>query len=208
MSGRHDEFEELYRRLSGLLPPQFDDLAVRLPVEPRYLSPSAPPATRAREFIELARQRGASGLEDLRRALDTIVGGGGLVDRVELSGAWKTAWRSVVNERRHDAILVIPPDHGQNFSAAMTIKYSHKGVPTVVNEVLAGTLVAKRLALVGQSCTWAQQGYARNYLLDRFNLVASDDCAILRGEAILTNGVREIVLRRVPGDGSGASSGS
>jgi hypothetical protein len=116
---------------------------------------------------------------------------------VDFSGVWNTSWLSIRNQREHKATLVIPPEHGRNFMANMTITYIRDEQRTVVQETLAGTTQKALLSLTGVNYTYVEQGNSRSYSLDSFEVELSDDGKALIGEAILKYGTREVAFRRV-----------
>src|SRR5262249_48319093 len=69
----------------------------------------------------------------------------------DLSGVWTTSWESVVSGRRHDATLMIPPNHGKDFTAAMTVVYVRDEQQTIVQETLTGAIRENNVALTGIS---------------------------------------------------------
>ncbi|MEK7762255.1 MAG: hypothetical protein AAB433_11790 [Nitrospirota bacterium] len=115
----------------------------------------------------------------------------------DLGGAWSTSWLSVRRERPHEATLVIAPEHGTEFSATMTVSYVRENIRTIAQETLTGTLRGKELSLTGVSYTFVQQGSARSYSLDSFDLTISGDGQALRGHAVLRHGKREVVFKRL-----------
>jgi len=117
---------------------------------------------------------------------------------VDLGGAWATSWLSVQRERPHEATLVISPDHGAQFAATMTVNYVRGGgTRTIVQETLTGSTSGKKVSLTGVSYTFVQQGTARSYSLDSFELVVSDDAQALQGRAVLRHGTRDVVFKRL-----------
>lgn len=113
-----------------------------------------------------------------------------------LSGDWTTSWDSVLRGRRHDAKLVIPRGHGRDFTASMTVTYVRDNQPTVVQETLTGTVRGKNVVLTGLSYTFVQQGSARTYALDTFELTVPDQNATMKGTAVLKHGKRPVVFSR------------
>jgi hypothetical protein len=113
----------------------------------------------------------------------------------DFSGVWNTSWLSIKREREHKATLVIPPEHGRNFMANMTISYIREEQLTVVQETLTGTAEGARLSLTGVNFTYVEQGSSRSYSLDSFELQLSDDGKTLAGEAIMKHGTRAVVFR-------------
>lgn len=115
----------------------------------------------------------------------------------DFSGVWTTSWLSIKRERDHKATLVIPPEHGRNFMANLTITYIRVEQRTVVQETLAGTAEGAHLSLTGVNYTYVEQGSSRSYSLDSFELQLSADGNTLTGEAVLKHGTREVIFRRL-----------
>jgi hypothetical protein len=122
---------------------------------------------------------------------------GGEISEQDFSGVWNASWLSIRREREHKATLVIPPGHGRNFMANMTISYIREEHLTVVQETLTGTAEGLHLFLTGVNYTYVEQGSSRSYSLDSFELELSDDGKALAGQAILKHGTRGLVFRRL-----------
>lgn len=116
----------------------------------------------------------------------------------DLSGVWRASWLSVRRQRPHDAILVILPEHGSEFTANMIVNYVRENVRTIVQETLTGTIRDQGLSLTGVSYTFVQQGSARSYGLDAFELAVSDDVQAMSGVVRLSHGTSQIVFQRLP----------
>jgi hypothetical protein len=119
------------------------------------------------------------------------------VSEKDFSGVWTTSWLSIRREREHQATLVIPPQHGRNFMANMTVTYIRQEQRTVVQETLTGTAEESHLSLAGVNYTYIEQGSSRSYSLDSFELQLSNDAKALDGQAILAHGTRDVVFRRL-----------
>lgn len=113
------------------------------------------------------------------------------------SGVWNTSWLSVSVGREHKATLVIPPEHGENFIATMTVTYLKGEKQTIIQETLTGNAHNSELTLSGVNYTYIEQGNSRAYSLDSFDLSISDDKYSLFGKAILKNGIREVTFKKV-----------
>jgi hypothetical protein len=118
---------------------------------------------------------------------------------LDLSGVWQGMWLSVQRERKHNAVLIIPMDHGSSFTASMTVTYEREGQQTIVQETLSAILDANALTLTGVNYTYIQQGLSRGYSLDRFLLTSADDGRTLVGKAVLRHGERRVSFARVQG---------
>lgn len=121
----------------------------------------------------------------------------------DISGVWQGHWISVHRERNHAATLIIPTDHGSEFTASLTVVYEKSGARTIVEETLTATIVAKALSLVGVNYTYIQQGASSSYSLDSFNLNVADDHRTMTGKVVLAHGIRDIVFTRVYPETSG-----
>jgi hypothetical protein len=115
----------------------------------------------------------------------------------DFSGVWNTSWLSIKNQRKHEATLVIPREHGRNFTAPMTVAYERGNQQTIVQETLTGSAHGLTLTLMGVNYTYVQQGNSRSYSLDSFELKLSDDGKTMNGRANLQNGTREVVFQRM-----------
>ena len=115
----------------------------------------------------------------------------------DFSGVWNTSWLSISANREHKATLVIPPDHKSSFIASMTVTYEKDSRHTVVQESLTGNARDARLALSGINYTYIEQGNSRSYSLDSFDLTLSDDNSRLCGNAVLRNGSREVIFKKL-----------
>jgi hypothetical protein len=71
--------------------------------------------------------------------------------RCDLSGAWSTSWLSVQKERLHQATLVIPTGHHNDFTASMVVTFSRDEKQTIVQETLTGTIREN-----GRHVDWSQ----------------------------------------------------
>jgi hypothetical protein len=115
----------------------------------------------------------------------------------DLGGVWHTLWLSVRRGRPHDGTLVITPGHGPDFVATMTVNYIREEVRTIVQETLAGTIRGNHISLTGVSYTFVEQGSARSYGLDSFELTVADDGQSMRGRVVLNHGTREVTFERL-----------
>lgn len=115
----------------------------------------------------------------------------------DFSGVWNASWLSVSASREHKATLVIPPDHGSNFMATMTVTYIKSEIQSIIQETLTGNIRDSGLSLSGVNYTYIEQGNSRAYSLDSFDLKLSEDKSSLSGKAILKNGAREVSFKRV-----------
>lgn len=121
----------------------------------------------------------------------------------DLSGAWTTSWLSVRRERPHEATLVIPRNHGTDFTATMTVSYVRQDHRTIAQETLIGAVRERNVSLTGVSYTFVEQGSARSYGLDTFEVVVSGKGDTMLGRAVLSHGTRDVVFKRLsPGAGS------
>jgi hypothetical protein len=118
---------------------------------------------------------------------------------ISLGGVWRASWISVKKEREHMATLVIPEDHGVDFTAALSVAYWKDSQQTVVEETLKAFLSERKLSLTGVNYTYVQRGASVGYSLDVFELVASPDRDILQGTVTLKHGARPITFRKAPG---------
>jgi hypothetical protein len=116
----------------------------------------------------------------------------------DFNGVWKTTWISIKKQREHEAQLVIPPKHGRNFMATMTVGYMREGQRTIVQETLAGPARGSDLSLTGVNYTYVERGSSRAYSLDAFELRLSDNGKKLAGEARLRHGTRNVEFYRLP----------
>lgn len=71
----------------------------------------------------------------------------------DFSGVWTTSWLSIKRQRKHEATLVIPREHGRNFTATMTVAYERDGQQTIVQETLTGSTHGLALTLTGVNYT-------------------------------------------------------
>jgi hypothetical protein len=115
---------------------------------------------------------------------------------VDLSGVWHGVWLSVLRDRKHDAVLAVPSQHGQSFTASMTVTYERNGQQTIVQETLDATLRDSTLTLTGVNYTYVQRGDSAGYSLDSFVLKPKDG-STLAGTAILRRGKRAISFVRI-----------
>jgi hypothetical protein len=113
-------------------------------------------------------------------------------EEYNLGGVWNTSWISIKRERDHKAILVIPENHKNEFTASMTITYVRNDQRTVVQETLAGSIQDGVLSLTGVNYTYLERGSSVSYSLDSFELKPSSDNASLVGTAILRHGKRQV----------------
>jgi hypothetical protein len=118
------------------------------------------------------------------------------ISEQNFSGVWNTSWLSIKRRREHKATLVIPPRHGRNFMANLTVTYVREEQRTVIQETLTGTALGHHLSLTGVNYTYVEQGSSHSYSLDSFELELSDNGKALEGEAILRHGTVEVVFRR------------
>lgn len=115
---------------------------------------------------------------------------------LDLSGVWHGTWLSIRQERRHDAVLIIPKDHGRSFTASMTVTYERSGQQTIVQETLSATLDGDALTLTGVNYTYVERGASAAYSLDSFAVKPSNGVALV-GKAILRHGERSISFKRI-----------
>lgn len=115
---------------------------------------------------------------------------------VSLSGVWRAGWLSIRHERLHQCTLVIPEEHGPEFTASMTVAYQRDDLQTIVEETLRGTLQKRSLSLAGVSYTYVQRGRSAGYSLDTFELTLSDDGSGLDGTVTLKYGTRKVSFVR------------
>ena len=111
---------------------------------------------------------------------------------LSLVGVWHASWISVQKEREHKATLVIPEDHGVEFTASVTVSYWKGAIKTVVEETVKGILVNRNLSLMGVNYTYVERGISTGYSLDKFDLVLSQQADTLDGNVTLKHGVRPI----------------
>ncbi len=114
----------------------------------------------------------------------------------DLGGVWHGVWLSVRSDRKHDAVLAIPNEHGRSFTASMTVTYERNGQQTILQETLAATLHDGTLTLTGVNYTYVQRGNSAGYSLDSFVLKPKDG-QTLTGTAILRRGERAISFVRI-----------
>ncbi len=115
----------------------------------------------------------------------------------DISGVWITSWNSLLRNRRHDANLVIPLNHGSSFVGTMTVSYIREEKPTIVQETVTGAIQNPKVTLTGVGYTFIEWGSARSYGLDSFELKLSEDGNTMVGKAILKHGVREVVFKKI-----------
>jgi hypothetical protein len=115
---------------------------------------------------------------------------------LDLAGVWRASWISVKKEREHEATLVIPQGHGDDFTAALTVAYWKDTEQTVVEETLKAFLSGSKLSLTGVNYTYVQRGASVGYSLDKFDLTLSKATDILDGTVTLKHGVRSIKFRK------------
>ncbi|MFZ5638240.1 MAG: nucleoside 2-deoxyribosyltransferase [Pseudomonadota bacterium] len=116
----------------------------------------------------------------------------------DLAGVWRGSWISVNKEREHTATLVIPEDHGVDFTASLTVAYWKESQQTVVEETLKAFLADSKLHLTGVNYTYVERGASVGYTLDKFDLVVSSARDSLEGNVTLKHGVRAITFRKAP----------
>jgi hypothetical protein len=116
----------------------------------------------------------------------------------DFSGPWATAWLSIQTDRKHQANLVIPPNHGVSFTAPMTVAYLRDGTQTIVHETMTGIVRGQKLFLTGVSYSYVVKGNSRSYTLDNFELKLDEDGRSMSGKALLAHGAREVVFERLP----------
>jgi hypothetical protein len=116
----------------------------------------------------------------------------------DLSGTWSTSWLSVQKERLHQATLVIPTGHNNDFTASMVVTFSRNEQQTIVQETLTGSIREMAVTLTGVSYSYVQQGSSSGYTLDHFELRVSEDCKSLVGMVLLRHGKREVKLVKLP----------
>lgn len=117
-----------------------------------------------------------------------------------IAGAWRASWISVLKEREHMASMVIPADHGTEFTASLTVAYWKGTQQTVVEETLKGNLDQTHLSLAGVNYTYVQRGASAGYALDKFDLTLSENGEKLQGTVTLRHGVRKIEFLRINKD--------
>lgn len=117
------------------------------------------------------------------------------VVEIDFSGVWNTSWLSA--SREHKATLVIPPEHGANFIATMTVTYLKSTKQSIIQESLAGNIRGSKLSLSGVNFTYIEQVNSRAYSLDNFELTISDHKSTLFGKAVLKNGLRLVTFKKV-----------
>jgi hypothetical protein len=91
---------------------------------------------------------------------------------------------------------MIPPNHGKDFTAAMTVVYVRDEQQTIVQETLTGAIRENNVALTGISYSFVEQGTARTYGLDAFELTVPSGEGTMSGIAVLKNGRRPVIFRR------------
>lgn len=123
----------------------------------------------------------------------------------DLSGVWYATWLSIKREREHRATLVIPANHGESFTASMTVNYERHSQQTIVQETLTGSFRDNTLHLTGVSYTYVEQGNSASYSLDSFELERAKDANALVGRAVLRNGMRDVSFTRIQGQTSQAN---
>lgn len=120
-----------------------------------------------------------------------------IIQEFDFNGVWVTSWLSISARREHKATLVIPPNHGQNFIASMTVMFEKDGRQTIIQESLTGNARDSKITLSGINYTYIEQGNSRLYSLDNFDIAISDDGLKLFGNATLKNGIREVNFSRL-----------
>jgi hypothetical protein len=115
----------------------------------------------------------------------------------DLSGAWSTSWLSVRRGRKHDAVLLIPSGHGNDFVASITVEFVRNSAKTAVQESMTGSIRGREVRLTGVSYTYVEQGGSESYSLDSFELRISDDHQSMQGHARLLHGIRELEFRKM-----------
>lgn len=115
----------------------------------------------------------------------------------DFSGSWSTSWLSIMKEREHEAILIIPPEHSRNLMATVTVSFTRDEQRTIIAETLTGRAEDSHLSLAGVTYTYIERGSSRSYSLDNFELEISEDGQTMRGEARLRHGNRPVVFRRL-----------
>lgn len=113
---------------------------------------------------------------------------------LSLTGVWHGSWISILKEREHKATLVIPEDHGSEFTASLTVAYSRNSKQTVVEETLKGFLEGRKLSLAGVNYTYVERGTSVGYSLDKFDLVLTESAEALEGKVTLKHGVRTVTF--------------
>jgi hypothetical protein len=113
-------------------------------------------------------------------------------------GSWKGAWSSVRLGIEHVATLTIAPNE-KRIEAHMVVSYQRDSVPTVVQEILTGSVEEKTMKLTGVSYTYIERGNSKVYSLDSFVLTLTPDGEKLQGKVILKNGERDIMFQRLKG---------
>lgn len=113
---------------------------------------------------------------------------------LSLAGVWRGSWISIQKEREHKATLVIPEDHGSEFTASMTVAYWRDGKQTVVEETLKGFLAGRKLSLTGVNYTYVERGTSVGYTLDKFDLIVTEPPESLDGKVTLKHGVRVVTF--------------
>jgi hypothetical protein len=117
----------------------------------------------------------------------------------DVAGAWRTHWLSIKTAREHTATLVIPDNHGPDFTASMTVTYERKSQKTIIQETLTGSLREGMLHLSGVNYTYVERGNSVSNSLDNFELRPAEDGKALVGTAVLRNGARDVTFVRLPG---------
>ena len=115
---------------------------------------------------------------------------------INIAGVWTGSWLSVRKERKHEATLVIPNNHGSSFMASMTVQYTRENQVTRVHETLSGTINDGSVVPAGVAYTYIDQGSSAGYSLDSFALKL-ESLTRLVGKVSLRHGERPIVFERV-----------
>lgn len=121
-----------------------------------------------------------------------------VASEIDLSGVWHGTWLSIRREREHSAVLVIPKNHGESFTASMTVTYSRNEKETIVQETLTASHAAAVITLVGVNYTYVQQGASAAYSLDSFELKVVGVNTLV-GKAMLRHGERQVSFKRIQG---------
>lgn len=112
---------------------------------------------------------------------------------LSLAGVWHGSWISILKEREHNATLVIPENHGPEFTASMTVAYWKENKQTVVEETMKGFIDGLKISLTGVNYTYIERGTSVGYSLDKFDLLLAE-AEELRGKVTLKHGIREITF--------------
>jgi hypothetical protein len=107
------------------------------------------------------------------------------------------SWVTLKAKREHQGVLVIPTNHGDTFTASLTVSYFRDGKQTIVQESLAASVQGPVLALTGVVYTYLKQGKSSSYHLDNFELRLSENR--LSGTVRLRHGVVNVSFARSPG---------